>query len=282
MNNEIESIVQHTETPFDRIKNIDANGKDFWSSRKLATVLGYAEYRNFKPVIRKAEQSCFNSGQDVKLHFVQTNDMVSIGNDVKRLVDDILLSRYACYLIAQNADPSKNIVSRAQTYFAIQTRRQEINDQEKENMLRLRLRDEIKRHNKSLVSTAKSAGVATPLDYAIFQNCGYMGLYNGLTKQNIHKRKNLKKGQEILDHMGSTELAANFFRVTQTEDKIRRDKIFGKGKANDAHREVGQKVRKAISDIGGIMPENLPVAENIKKIASQKRKNLKQATDNAG
>lgn len=261
-------------TPFERIKRKDPDGKEFWSGRELSRILGYSEYRNFKPVIKKAQQACFNVGQEVKDHFVQVNEMSTIGNNAKVEIDDVMLSRYACYLIAQNADPSKEIVAQAQTYFAIQTRRQELNDQGRENQIRLKLRDEIKGHNRRLAGTAKEAGVVTPLDYAIFQNHGYMGLYNGMTKQNIHKKKRLKKGEEILDHMGSTELAANFFRVTQTEEKIRKEKISGKEKANMAHKEVGQKVRKAITDIGGTMPENLPSAESIKKISS-KQKSIK-------
>lgn len=271
---------QETQNPgnnsalFERIKRQDPDGKEFWSSRELATTLEYSEYANFEPVITKAQQACFNSGVEVKDHFVQTHEMVEIGSNAKREIKNVMLSRYACYLITQNADPSKKIVAYAQTYFAIQTRRQELGDQELENQHRLRLRNEIKGHNRSLAGTAKEAGVIEPRDYAIFQNCGYLGLYNGLTKQDIHRRKGLKKGEEILDHMGSTELAANFFRVTQTEERIRKEKILGKDRANEVHRDVGQKVRKAIGDIGGTMPENLPSAENIKKIASKKRKFL--------
>jgi len=262
-------------TPFEQIKKADPRGQEIWSSRELANILDYSDYAKFKPVIQKAQQACFNSGQEVKDHFVQLSAMVDIGSNAKREVDDIMLSRYACYLIAQNAAPSKPIVAKAQTYFAIQTRRQELGNQEKEANLRLKLREEMKSHNKRLAGAAKEAGVEGPMDYAIFQNCGYMGLYNGLTMQDIHRRKSLKKGEQILDHMGSTELAANLFRATQTEDKIRREKIFGKDKANVAHKEVGQKVRKAIADIGGTMPEHLPVAENIKKVAAKQKKALK-------
>lgn len=270
-----QEIEQADLTPFEQIKKADPKGKEIWSSRELANILDYSDYTKFKPVIQKAQQACFNSGQEVKDHFVQLSAMVDIGSNAKREVEAVMLSRYACYLIAQNADPSKPIVAKAQTYFAVQTRRQELGDQEKEANLRLQLRAEMKNHNKRLAGAAKDAGVEGPMDYAIFQNCGYMGLYDGLTMQDIHRRKNLKKSEQILDHMGSTELAANLFRATQTEDKIRREKIFGKDKANAAHKEVGQKVRKAIADIGGTMPEHLPLAENIKKIAAKQKKALK-------
>lgn len=277
MNQEIQNTnLDKNFTPFERIKRPDPDGKEFWSSRELAIILGYSDYRSFENVILKAKKACFNSGYEVKDHFVQLLEMIEIGKGGKRSVETILLSRYACYLIAQNADPAKEIVAQAQTYFAIQTRRQEIIDQDREDLLRLKLREEVKGHNKRLAGTAKEAGVVTPLDYAIFQNCGYMGLYGGLTMQNIHQKKKLKKSEHILDHMGSTELAANLFRATQAEDKIRREKITGKEKANLAHKAVGEKVRQTIYEIGGTMPENLPTVENIKKIKAQQKKELKK------
>lgn len=264
-------------TQFEKIKQQDPNGQEMWSARLLAHILDYSDYARFKPVIQKAQQACFNSGEETNDHFVQKNTMVDIGSNAKREVEDVLLSRYACYLVAQNADPSKEIIAKAQTYFAIQTRRQELSDNETEAALRLRLREEIKGHNKRLAGAAKEAGVDGPRDYAIFQNCGYMGLYDGRTMQDIHRLKSLKKSEHILDHMGSTELAANLFRATQAEDKIRREKIVGKEHANRAHKEVGQKVRKAIDDIGGTMPEKLPVAENIKKVAAKNVRKIKGA-----
>ncbi len=186
--------------------------------------------------------------------------MIEIGKGGVRTVSDMYLSRYACYLIVQNADPSKPVVATGQTYFAVQTRRQELADQGvvSEGDLRLGYREDLKGRNKTLAATAKRAGVVEPMDYAIFQNHGYQGLYGGLTMQDIHKRKNLKKSQHILDHMGSTELAANIFRAAQTEEKIRRERITGKDKANQAHREVGAKVRQTIRELGGTMPEGLP------------------------
>jgi DNA-damage-inducible protein D len=212
--------------------------------------------------------------------------MVNIGSGAQRSIKSVLLSRYACYLIVQNADPSKEIVALGQTYFTVQTRRQELSDQAPEEDRRLLLREEIKMHNIRLAGTAKMAGVIEPRDYAIFQDHGYHGLYGGLGAKDIHRRKKLKKGQQIPDHMGTTELAANLFRATQTEEKLRRDKIAGKERAYHTHLEVGAKVRKTIQELGGTMPENLPAAESIKKLEVKmekqtkltKRKSLSQAS----
>jgi len=259
-------------SPFERIRRTNAAGAEYWSSRDFAQVLGYSDYRNFEQVIKRAKTACFNSGQRIEDHFVEITEMIEIGKGGRRPVAATCMSRYACYLIVQNADPSKEIVALGQTYFAIQTRRQELTDEATEEERRLLLRQEMKLHNVRLASTARSAGVVEPKDYAIFQDHGYKGLYGGLTSRDIHKRRSLKKSQQILNHMGSTELAANLFRATQTEEKLRRDKIGGKERANRTHFEVGAKVRKTIQELGGTMPENLPPAESIKKLASRKQK----------
>lgn len=271
----IEPVSSGQITPFEAIRRNNPQGGEFWSSRDFAKVLGYADYRNFQSVIESARTACFNSGQRLEDHFVEVTDMIDIGKGGKRSVQTVMMSRYACYLVIQNADPSKEIVAEGQTYFAIQTRRQELSDAEIEEQRRLAIRSELRSHNSQLADAAKDAGVIEPRDYAIFQNHGYMGLYGGLGAQDIHARKGLKKGEQILDHMGSTELAANLFRATQAEDKLRREKISGKDKANKAHREVGAKVRQTIKELGGTMPEELPKEESIKKLESKARKALK-------
>ncbi len=270
--------VPDTISPFERIRRTNDAGAEFWSSRDFAGVLGYTDYRNFEQVVGKARLACFNSGQRVEDHFVDITEMVAIGSGAERPIKTVLLSRYACYLIVQNADPSKEIVALGQTYFAVQTRRQELSDKATEDDRRLLLRDEMKMHNVRLAGTAKAAGVIEPRDYAIFQDHGYRGLYGGLGAKDIHCRKGLRKDQQILDHMGSTELAANLFRATQTEEKLRRDKITGKDLVNRTHFEVGAKVRKTIRELGGTMPESLPVAESIKKIEARKRKQFGRRT----
>lgn len=267
-------------SPFEQIRRTNEAGNEFWPSRAFAQVLGYTDYRNFEAVIERARTACFNSGHRVDDHFVEITEMVEVGKGAQRPVKTIMMSRYACYLVIQNADPSKEIVAVGQTYFAVQTRRQELQDrgrseQQIENERRLLLRAEMKKHNLQLADAAKGAGVVEPRDYAIFQNHGYMGLYGGMGAQDIHARKGLKKGQQILDHMGSTELAANLFRATQAEEKLRREKITGKEKANRAHQEVGAKVRQTIQELGGTMPEDLPPAENIKQLESKPAKTLK-------
>ncbi len=257
---------------FEIIKQINQEGQEFWFAREFQIILQYKEWRKFSGVIEKAKEACINSGQRVTDHFVQVDKMVTIGSDTQRSVEDYQLSRYACYLIVQNADPSKPVVALGQTYFAIQTRKQELIEQAEyaalntEDEKRLFLRNQLKVHNVRLAGVAKEAGVITPIDYAIFQDHGYRGLYGGLGAQDIHAKKDLKKGQQILDHMGSTELAANLFRATQTESKIKREQIKGKSKANQTHYEVGQKVRQTIKELGGTMPEHLPVTESIQLV----------------
>jgi DNA-damage-inducible protein D len=262
---------------FERIKRANTSGAEFWSARELARVLEYSEFRHFLPVIEKAREACLNSSHRIEDHFEQILEMVGIGSGAQRPIEDWRLSRYACYLVIQNADPSKPLVALGQSYFAVQTRRQELADEEslKEDKTRLLLRAEMKKHNKKLAGVAKQAGVVQPLDYAIFMDHGYRGLYGGLGMRDIHQRKRLKPKQHVLDHMGSTELAANLFRATQTEDKLRRENVSHKDHAGRIHNEVGRKVRKTIYELGGTMPENLPVAESIKKVESREKKRLK-------
>lgn len=268
-------LTKKAKETFESIKRIDDNGNEWWSSRELARALTYVNYKYFLEVMRKAWTAASNSGVNPADHFVVYNEMVTIGSNAERQIDTVKMSRLACYLTVQNADPSKTIVAQAQTYFAIQTRRAEKlldNPFTEEEEKRLMLRGEMKKHNSRLASAAKEAGVVTNKDYGIFQNAGYKGLYGGLDQEDIHKRKGLKENQRILDHMGSTELAANLFRATQTEDKLRRDNIHGKNVANRTHFEVGQKVRKTIEELGGTMPEDLPTTESIKRLESKQKR----------
>jgi DNA-damage-inducible protein D len=275
-------IAQQHHATFEGIRQFDADGNEFWLARQLAKVLEYSEYRHFLPVIERAREACRNSGQAEADHFEDVLEMVEIGSGAKREVENARLSRYACYLIVQNGDPSKPVIANGQTYFALQTRRQELSDNKKfaqlsEDDKRLAIRNELATHNKQLAAAAKDAGVETSLDYAIFQDHGYKGLYGGLGNKEIHARKGLKKSQKILDHMGSTELAANLFRATQTEEKLRRDQVGGKTQANQTHFEVGRKVRQTILELGGTMPENLPKPDSsIRQLESAKKKLTKK------
>ncbi len=274
--------LNNNKNPFEQIKQINEYGAEFWSARDLQIVLEYSSWQKFINVINKAIQACSNSKVAIKDHFNQTVKMVSIGYDTPRQIEDYHLSRYACYLIIQNADPSKDIIANGQTYFAVQTRKQELSDNDKElteDELRIKLRKEMKTHNKQLAEAANQAGVVEPLDYAIFQNHGYKGLYGGMDKKAIHTKKGLKKSQDILDHMGSTELAANLFRATQTEEKLRREKIKGKTKANQTHYEVGKKIRQTIKELGGTMPEDLPTPPQSIKQLETKAKKLENKKD---
>ena len=267
-------------TIFEKIKTTDENNNEFWEARKLAKALEYEDFRNFSSVIEKAKKACENSKQRASVHFVDFTEMVEIGLGVSREIKNFRLSRYACYLIVQNADPAKEVIALGQSYFAMQTRLQEISQMHEYQKLtseeekRLYLRNELKTHNIQLASVAKQAGVISSLDYAIFQNHGYIGLYGGLYAKKLHKKRKLKKNQNILDHMGSTELAANLFRATQAEEKLKKDKIKGVKNANQTHLEIGKKVRQTIAEIGGTMPENLPIADNIKTVENKKKKKL--------
>lgn len=279
MSNPDDQFTDATQTPFERIRQVDEDDIEFWSARDLMPILEYTKWQNFKTALLKAQIACENSGNDPADHFTDASKMVAIGSDAKREVEDMHLSRYACYLVVQNADPDKEVVALGQTYFAVQTRRQEVADAEAlaeltEDQRRLLLRQRVKHQNTDLASAAKTAGVITALDFAIFQNHGYRGLYNGLTAEAIHKRKKLKKSQHILDHMGATELAANLFRSTQAEEKLRRDQIQGKDAANEVHYQAGVVVRRAIAELGGTMPENLPTVDSIKKLERAEKKRI--------
>lgn len=262
---------------FENIRH-EEGGLEFWLAREFAAVLEYASWQKFQAPIEKAKTACKNSGQKIDDHFNHMVKLIQGGKGAEREIEDIMLSRYACYLIVQNCDPSKHIVAEGQTYFALQTRKQELQEsadflQLHEDDKRLTLRKEIIEHNKSLVAAAKEAGVTTSQEYANFQNCGYKGLYGGLTAKQIHARKKLKEKQKILDHMGSTELAANLFRATQTEEKLRNDHVENKNDANTTHYTVGSKVRQTIKELGGTMPEDLPTPEkSIKQIEKEKKK----------
>lgn len=271
-----ENDIEISESIFESIKQINEFGEEFWLARDLQDALEYTEWRNFIKVIEKAKLSCENSGNPVELHFVEVNKTLQLPNGALRDVFDMQLSRYACYLIVQNGDPRKEVIALGQTYFAVKARQQELiehYDELSENQKRLSIRREMIEHNKSLAEAAKNAGIIESKDYATFQNYGYRGLYGGLTAKDIHKKKGLKKSQKILDHMGSTELAANLFRATQTDEKLRRENINTKHEANKTHYDVGVTVRKTIAELGGTMPEDLPTPnKSIKQIEHELKK----------
>jgi DNA-damage-inducible protein D len=267
-----EDTIQDLLMAFEFAAKQDDVGSEFWDSRDLARLLDYSDYRDFLNIVEKAKESFRTAGISHEDHFVDATDMVDIGSGAVRPVETILLTRYACYLIAQNGDARKRPIAFAQTYFAVQARRQEIRDQENkqggpfnEDEKRILLRDEMKKHNRMLADAARNAGVVQPRDFAIFTNAGYQGLYGGLDRLGIQRKKGVK--DDILDRMGSTELAANLFKATQTEEKLRRENITGTAAANKTHYDVGSMVRETIKQIGGTMPEDLPTAENIAKVA---------------
>lgn len=266
----------YTESLFESIKHINEYGEEFWYARELSKALEYKDFRNFELTIFKAMENCENSGYTISDHFGEVTEMVPIGSNAKRGFPSYQLSRYACYLIVLNGDASKKIIALGKTYFAVKTRQQELIDnfnELNEDQKRLAIRREMAEHNKLLVEAAKNAGVETNLDYAIFQNYGYRGLYGGMDAKAIHHHKGLKPSQKILDHMGYEELAANLFRATQTEAKIKRDNIQGKENANQTHYNVGKEVRDTISRLGGTMPEDLPTpSKSIKQIEREQKK----------
>ena len=278
-------LVKYSEQTFESIKHVNEYGEEYWLARELQLVLEYAQWRRFSDAIERAKLACKNSGFAVEDHFADIGKMVDIGSGAERQIDDVMLSRYACYLIVMNGDPRKEVISIGQSYFAVKTRQQELIDnyeQMSEDQKRLAIRNEMIAHNKSLAEAAQMAGIEDQREYAIFQNKGYQGLYGGLGAKEIHARKGLKKSQKILDHMGSTELAANLFRATQTDEKLRRENIQGKQVAYDTHYEVGKKVRQTIKELSGTMPEDLPTPQ--KSIAQiereQEKRKLKPGGDN--
>lgn len=275
----VEDATNYSESLFESIRHVNEYGEEFWYARELQTALEYTEWRNFKKVIDKAILACKSSENAISDHFVDINKTIEMPKTATKTIDDMALSRYACYLIVQNGDPRKKVIALGQTYFAVKTRQQELIENFEsldEDTKRLAIRKEMIEHNKLLVAAAKDAGVETHKDYAIFQNAGYRGLYGGLTAGDIKNRRNLGKNENILDHMGYEELAANLFRATQAEAKLRRENIQGKENANAAHFEVGKAVRDTIKGLGGTMPEDLPTpTKSIKQIEREQKKEVK-------
>lgn len=271
-------IIKSTEKTFEDIKHINEDGVEFWYARELMIALGYKDWRYFDAVIEKAKVACENSNMTAIDHFVVDNKIVEAGATTKPK-KDYILSRYACYLIAQNANPRLKAVALAQTYFAVKTRQQELTEEEykqlPEDERRLYNRKIVKDRNKYLFDTAKASGVK---DYAKFNNAGYKGLYNGETAEDIARRKGLKNSQPILDYMGSAELGANIFRITQTDALLKDNGVSNETDACNTHNKVGKAVRKAIAEVGGTMPEDLPTPEkSVKEIEKEKKKQLRLA-----
>lgn len=269
---------------FEDIKHIRSDGTEFWYARELAVALDYTKWENFQKVIKRAMIACENSGKDVSVCFPEVRKTSNMPNGGVKSIVEYELSRYACYLIVQNGDPRKEIIALGQTYFAIQTYRQEVADRFNEldeDSRRLIVRGDIRQWNQLLAETARNCGVITNEEFAIFQNAGYMGLYGGMTVDDIHRKKELEIGQKILDYMGSTELIANLFRISQTEEKLRKDGIDNSSDATAVHYSVGKEVRKAIEEIGGTMPEDLPTPEkSIAQIEKEQLQRLKQKAEN--
>ena len=266
---------QYTDSIFESIKHLDEYGNEYWYARELQKALDYKEWRNFKVAMDKAITACKNSNFNVLDHFVEVNKMIELGKTAKRKIDEYKLSRYACYLIVQNADPNKEVVALGQTYFAIQTRKQEITEQEYDSLSddekRFYQRKLTRQGNYTLQKIASDAGVK---NMAEFHNAGYRGLYNGETADDIFKRKKLRYREDILDNMNEDELVANLFRMNQTKQRLIRDNVQGENNAKAVHYEVGKKVRKAIQDIGGMMPEEMPTPRRSLKELEKEKKRL--------
>ena len=262
-------IKEYTTKLFEDIKHIDEFGNEYWLARELMSVLEYSKWENFNKVIQKAIIAYKNSNNDYLYWFPEIRKPIITGKGKEELIKDYKLSRYICYLIAQNGDPRKKAIALAQTYFAIQTRKQELQEKLSEEEKRLILRDKTKNGNYTLNRTALNSGVK---NLSRFHNAGYKGLYNGETADDIAKRKKLRYREEILDNMGSEELGANLFRITQTDAKLKRDKVDNEYTANSIHFEVGKIVRKAIKEAGGTMPEDLPTpSKSLKELENTKK-----------
>ena len=272
----MEEITQYNEKTFENIKHIDEYGNEYWEARELQNALGYSQWRRFNELIGRAMLACKLSNINVLEHFAKVGKTIIMPKNATKVVEDYKLSRYACYLIVQNGDPKKEVIALGQTYFAVQTRKQEITEEEylnlSEDEKRMYTRINVNNKNKKLFYTAKKSGVK---DFGKFNNYGYKGLYNGETAKDIAERKKLKDGEDILDWMGSTELAANLFRITQTEGVLDKKKINTEEIACDTHYKVGKAVRNAIKEIGGTMPEELPTPEkSVKEIEADMKQEL--------
>ena len=266
-------IKEYTEKVFEDIKHIDEQGNEYWYARELQNVLGYRQWRSINDLIERAKIACQESKYNIDDHFAVQRKMIKLAKGATRKVIDYKLSRYACYLIVINGNPNKRIIALAQTYFAIQTRRQELIEKEYNELTeaekRLYRRNQARRGNYNLNKTAINSGVK---DLARFHNAGYKGLYNGQTADDISKRKKLRYREDILDNMGSEELADNIFRIAQTDAKLKRENIDNEYTANYVHYEVGKEVRNSIERLGGTMPEKLPTPEkSLKELAKDKK-----------
>ena len=275
----MKQIDKYTNSIFESIKHTDEYDNEFWYARELQKVLEYKDQRNFLKVLSKAKDACKNSEFNVNEQLVDLNKLSKRNNNAQINIQDFKLSRYICYLIVQNADPNKEVIALGQTYFAIQTRKQEITEQEYDSLSddekRFYQRKLTKQGNYTLQKVAASAGVK---NMAEFHNAGYKGLYNGETADDIFKRKKLRYREDILDNMNEDELVANLFRINQTKQKLIRDNIQGEKEAKDVHYEVGKKVRKAIADIGGMMPEEMPTPKKSLKELEKEKKQLETKT----
>ena len=275
--NELDKKENYTNQNFEDIKHIDENGIEFWYARELMPILQYSKWQNFEKILDKAKTSCQNSDISVFEHFTDVSKLSKRANNADVMIKDYKLTRYACYLIAQNGDTRKKVIALAQTYFAIQTRKQEISEKEyselTEDEKRFYQRNLTRKGNYSLNQTAKNAGVK---NFDRFHNSGYKGLYNGETADDIAKRKGLRYREDILDNMGSEELAANLFRITQTESRLKKDNICSEKEANKTHYNIGKNIREVIVKNGGTMPEELPTPKkSLKQLEKENKKSLK-------